>query len=102
MDSILLKHALPHPYILKIDVEGAELDVLHGATEMLAHTEAIVIETPVVLRKDGASSFGEIVSFLTQKGFAIFDIAEMSYHQKTGFLNLANAIFVKQKNSSWH
>ncbi len=102
LDTIVKRHSLPHPYILKIDVEGAELDVLRGATEVLTHTEAIIIETPIVLRKEGASSFGEIVSFLHQRGFAIFDIAEMSYHQKTGFLNLANAIFVKEKNPFWN
>lgn len=101
LDTILARHKLPATYIIKIDVEGAELDVLRGAQGALKNTEAVILETPVILRKSGASSFGEIVAYMHQQGFVVFDIAEMSYHHKNGFLNLANAIFVKKNNELW-
>ncbi len=101
LDTIVKKHSLPSSFIIKIDVEGAELDVLRGATETLKHTEAIIVETPVVLRKENASSFGGIIAYLYEKGFTVFDISEMSYHHKTGFLNLANTIFIQQNNPIW-
>jgi FkbM family methyltransferase len=101
LDTLAKKHSLSAPFIIKVDVEGAELDVLRGATTTLSKTEAVIIEAPVVLRKEGASSFGEIVRFLHERGFAVFDIAEMSYHQKSGFLNLTNIIFVRTDNRVW-
>ncbi len=102
IDTILKRHALPIPYILKIDVEGAELSVLKGAAETLENAEAVIVETPVSLRSAEISSFGEIVSFMHADGFAVFDISEMSYHSKSGFLNLANVIFVKKDNVLWN
>jgi hypothetical protein len=75
--------------------------VLRGATTALTLAEAVIIETPIVVRMHGASSFGEIVSFLTQHGFALFDVAEMSYSPNTRFLNLANGIFIKRDNVTW-
>jgi FkbM family methyltransferase len=96
LDTIIKKHFLQGPYILKIDVEGAELDVLRGSLETLTNTEAVIIEAPVIVRKEGGSSFGEIVAYLHNQGFVVFDIAEMSYHQKNGFLNLTNIIFIRK------
>jgi FkbM family methyltransferase len=101
LDTIVKKNALTGPFIIKIDVEGAELDVLRGATETLKNAEAIIVETPVVLRTKNASTFAGIVAFLYEKGFAVFDIAEMSYQPKTGFLNLANTVFIRRNNAVW-
>lgn len=101
LDSLLGTHHLPGPYILKIDVEGAELDVLFGAKNTLDFVEAIIIETPIMLRMSGSSSFGDIVTVLTERGFALFDIAEMSYNSRNRFLNLANGIFIKKNNPLW-
>lgn len=101
LDTIVKKNALAGPFIVKIDVEGAEMDVLRGATETLKKAEALIVETPVVLRKENASSFAGIASYLHGKGFAVFDISEMSYQPKTGFLNLANSIFIRRDNEVW-
>jgi FkbM family methyltransferase len=101
LDSLLNKHNMHGPYILKIDVEGAELEVLRGATVALKKSHAVIIETPIILRMHGASSFGDIVSFLTQQGFVLFDIAEISYNTNTRFLNLTNGIFIKKDNYLW-
>lgn len=101
LDALLAKHSLTNPCVIKIDVEGAELEVLRGATTALALAEAVIIETPIIVRMHGASSFGEIVTFLTQHKFALFDISEMSYSTDTRFLNLANGIFVKRDNIAW-
>ncbi len=101
LDSLIEKHHLSPPYVVKIDVEGAEIDVLRGAEHTLRATEAVIVETPIVLRMHGSSSFGDIVTILTEHGFALFDIAEMSYDRRNRYLNLANGIFVRKDNPLW-
>lgn len=50
LDDLVGDHALPPPTMVKIDVEGTELDVLAGASKVLAdHEPTLVIEV------DGAS-----------------------------------------------
>ncbi len=43
LDDIMEKHHLHHPDIIKMDVEGAELMVLHGATALLSHRQPYIL-----------------------------------------------------------
>jgi FkbM family methyltransferase len=46
LDSVVSDGAVPEPNLIKIDVEGAEIDVLEGATEVLTRSRpALFIET---------------------------------------------------------
>ena len=51
---------------MKIDVEGHELSVLHGATHVLTHLSALAIEV--------TQDKKEIIDLLIENGFKIVDI----------------------------
>lgn len=55
-----------YPDFLKIDVEGHELSVLHGATHVLTHLSALAIEV--------TQDKKEIIDLLIENGFKIVDI----------------------------
>ncbi|WP_333254526.1 MULTISPECIES: FkbM family methyltransferase [unclassified Microcoleus] len=44
LDGICRERNLPSPYLIKVDVDGQELDVLAGATEILQQTEYVIVE----------------------------------------------------------
>ena len=44
IDGLIKETGAKGPFLLKVDVQGAELDVLRGAERMLADTEYIVLE----------------------------------------------------------
>jgi FkbM family methyltransferase len=44
LDLILPALAVPHVDLLKIDAEGAEVEVLRGAAQTLRHTERVILE----------------------------------------------------------
>lgn len=67
--------------LLKIDVEGAELEVLKGAEESLKITRNIVME----LHYDG--EYEEIKEFLEERGFTIHVIRSILYANNISILS---------------
>lgn len=45
MDQLFKQHSLPIPDLVKMDIEGAELDALDGFGDMLAQPRAYILET---------------------------------------------------------
>jgi FkbM family methyltransferase len=65
---------LKSPLLLKLDVQGAELEVLRGANETLARCEIVQLEIALLNYNDGAPTAPEVISFMDARGFAIFDV----------------------------
>jgi FkbM family methyltransferase len=70
-----LAGALPGPLFLKLDVQGAELDVLRGAAATLKRTEIIQLEVPLLPYNEKAPDFEEVIGFMSERGFVPYDIA---------------------------
>ena len=80
---------------MKLDLQGAELQALRGATSMLTNVRVILCEVNFVPRYDNCSLFHEIASFLAQQGFMLhrlYDIRSLP----TGAWEMGDAIFVKR------
>lgn len=73
LDTLLREYLLPRPYLLKIDVDGAELQILEGSQESLPRINVVVIEA-------GMRNFYERASFLVNHGFELFDIVDPCYY----------------------
>ncbi|MCP5101398.1 MAG: FkbM family methyltransferase [Chloroflexi bacterium] len=95
LDGLIAKHRLQPPYLLKIDVEGAELDVLRGAKSTLELCEAVIAETAVLPKYTGGPELADLVHFMHDKGFSVFDIVAGVNHHPTQFLYQVDLIFVK-------
>ncbi len=73
LDRIVEDRELPGPFLLKVDVDGAELLVLKGAREVLKRTSVVVIET-------GFTNMVERAAALLAAGFEVFDVVDISYY----------------------
>lgn len=96
LDSLVAKHDLSPPFVVKIDVEGAELEVVRGAKNTLQRTEAVVAETSILPRFVGAPEFAELVREMSQHGFAVFDILAATNHAGNNCLNQVDVVFVRK------
>ena len=47
IDDVLKDRELEGPYLIKADVQGAELDALEGAQQALTQTDVVVLEVPL-------------------------------------------------------
>ena len=61
---------------LKMDVQGAEIDILKGATKLLPSIKYIYLEVSFLECNTGAPLFAEVHIHLTVLGYKIIDISE--------------------------
>ena len=86
LDDIISELGLSHVEFLKINVEGAELEVLKGAERVLKMPGAkLVISTHTL--SDGVSTFPGVVSYLTSRGFEIHTKGKQLVYASLGTIN---------------
>ena len=95
LDNLVEKHQLEGPFLLKLDVEGAELEVLKGAAKTVSNCEAIIAEASILPKYKGGPEFADLVCLLKEHGFSVFDIAAGTNDGRNGRLQQVDLIFVK-------
>jgi FkbM family methyltransferase len=72
LDDAMSKHGLRPPTLMKIDVEGAEIDVLRGATGILrVHKPKLIYEIDDATEAGIQRKSQEIEAFMTTAGYSI-------------------------------
>lgn len=96
LDELITSAKLAPPYLVKIDVQGAELDVLVGFERNLANTEFLLLEVSFFGFFLGGPQFYDVVAFMKSKGFVAYDISELQYRLLDGALSQTDLVFVKE------
>jgi FkbM family methyltransferase len=73
LDEVLEPTDIARPSIMKIDVQGAELDVLRGGAGLLPHLDLIVVEASFTELYAGQAFASDIIEFL-QHTDPVFDL----------------------------
>ena len=71
LDGIVNDNQWPLPDLIKIDVQGAEIDVLRGATKCLINCNDIILEAQHVDYNAGAPKDIEVFEFMKTIGFEL-------------------------------
>lgn len=71
LDDWRARTGAPWPSLLKLDVQGFEVEVLKGAADCLRHASAIIAEASFREFYAGQALFGDVVSFLNARGFVL-------------------------------
>lgn len=77
LDSLIAAQKLNPADLIKIDVQGAELDVLAGAKDAVGRCDVLVLETSLLNYNKGAPLFGDVVAAVHQLGFKCIDVCEI-------------------------
>jgi len=80
--------------LLKMDVQGSEFDVLRGADRVLPGVTAVLAEVSLVERNVGAPQFMEVITFLKDRGFTVYDLAGFRRIRKV--LDQVDLIFIRE------
>ncbi|HEY4196550.1 MAG TPA: FkbM family methyltransferase, partial [Mucilaginibacter sp.] len=97
LDEFFTGHHIGKIDILKIDVEGFELQVLRGTGQYLEKVNCIIVEVGYV-RCDTKTHFTDMDKFMEDNGFYLFNIYElMPMHNDKGQLCYSNNVYLRHK-----
>jgi hypothetical protein len=86
--------------LLKLDLEGSELDAMRGARELLPRIEVLVTEVQFYdVNHDGRPVFADVLRAAAAAGFILYDLASMSARPRDGRLRLGDAVFVARTSA---
>ena len=83
--------------MIKVDVQGAEIEVLNGATEVLADTELLLLEVSLFAFMKESPELFEVVSYMKELGFVVYDIYGGHSRPLDGALGQCDIAFVKEQ-----
>jgi FkbM family methyltransferase len=72
LDGLAARLGLRGPYLLKLDVQGAEVQVLRGARKLLGETHVVICEADI-------DDFQSINQTLVDAGFGLFDLTQPNW-----------------------
>jgi FkbM family methyltransferase len=96
LDAIVAQAGAPGPYVIKADVEGAELEVLEGAGALLEQTEMVLLEVSLFELVPGTPQLAEVVGWMHAHGFAVADVYNGHNRLLDGSLAQVDIAFVQE------
>lgn len=95
LDEICKTRQLEGPYLIKVDVDGKELDVLAGATQTLQNTELVIVEVALYVSAR-FDKMGNVINFMKEQGFVAYDIVNLAHRGSDLALFQVDMVFVKE------
>jgi len=95
LDNVLQELALTQPDLLKLDIQGYELEALKGGSQALRSAHAVLLEVSTVELYKGAPLLQDVVAFMDQHGFRAYDICNLMRLRSSDTLVQLDMIFVK-------
>lgn len=71
LDTVLQNHTLPVPILLKLDLQGYELEALRGAEHTLQRVQYVLLESSFKPLYQGEPLFDEVYAFMRDRGFRL-------------------------------
>lgn len=96
LDEICHAQKTEAPYLIKIDTQGSELDILEGATKILQDTETIILEVSLFEFFKGGPQFFDCIQFMKARGFVAYDLFSLQYRLLDRALSQVDIMFVQE------
>jgi FkbM family methyltransferase len=87
---------IPPASLLKIDVQGFELDVLQGCEDILNRFSHLYIECSFIELYEGQALAHQIIAWLEQRSFILVGVYNL-YYQKNGMAVQGDFLFAQKK-----
>ena len=96
IDEVVGNLELQPPTFLKLDVQGYEFEVLHGAKSTLSRIEVILAEVNFIDIHRDVHLLDDLIVFLRDNSFVVYDICGMHRRPLDAALWQADFMFVQR------
>ena len=95
IDDLIEKGLCEAPELLKLDAQGYEMEILEGNARHLDTCKVIQCELSLLPLVPGAPLLHDMVAYLRERGFVMFDIDELIHGPRDGAVWQIDAIFCR-------
>jgi FkbM family methyltransferase len=96
LDRLAAERAVEPPLLVKLDVQGFELEVLRGGRKTLESSEVVILETALLPYNKDAPLLLEVASFMHDHGFDMYDFCGQFRRQTDDTLVQTDVAFVRR------
>lgn len=97
LDTFCIQNSINHIDILKIDVQGFEVGVLNGASEILKKTDCVTIEISLYdFYQTEGSQLLQVEQIMANAKFILWDISKVSKNPKNLRTDWVEVVYKKQ------
>jgi FkbM family methyltransferase len=87
------------PLLMKLDVQGFELEILKGGKRTLQAAEVVIMEASLLPYNEGAPLFADVVAFMHQEGFAVYDFCGQNRRESDHALFQTDVVFARRESA---
>ena len=93
-----LVNSFDSPALCKIDVQGAELDVLRGMAGIMEAIDVVVVECQNIPTLRGAPDASQVVKLMDAYGLGIYDVVSLGRRPLDGATAQMDIAFARRKS----
>jgi FkbM family methyltransferase len=98
IDSLVKFHGWAAVDLMKLDLQGYELEALAGAAQILPTCQAVVLEVSFAAFQQGTPLALEVCAFMHAAGFTIYDILALKHRPLDGRMAQADVLFIRNNH----
>ena len=109
LDGLLENSDIQVPDIVKLDIQGFELEALKGGASLFGKTEVFILEVALYPFEDmpGIPTFIEVVNFMYERGYVVYDFGGFLRRPLDNAVGQCDLCFVKlngalKKSNGWN
>jgi FkbM family methyltransferase len=109
IDDLIDSLKIKLPELIKLDIQGFELEALKGAEKTFGYTEVYILEVSLFSFADvpGQPILSDVINFMLERDYVVYDFAGFLRRPLDGALGQCDICFVKRdgffrKSNNWN